>query len=94
MNSEHLSLYKYCSSCCSLIFSKFNLSVLVCFQGDPGARGPPGEPVSTNIKLNLTYFKKKAGQFWGMKHLRSSLHEGKGHLNVTVQYLLTLPHSP
>lgn len=90
MNSEHLSIYKYCSSCCSLIFSKFNFSILVWFQGDPGARGPPGEPVSTNIKLNLI----TAGQFWGIKHLRSSLHKRKGHLKVTVQYLLTLPHSP
>lgn len=35
--------YYYYSS-----LSDANSYCFVCFQGDPGARGPPGEPVSTH----------------------------------------------
>lgn len=47
-------MYKQCSPVCS------DVSALVWLQGDPGPRGSPGEPVSTNINLNITL----DGQFW------------------------------
>lgn len=53
--STYIVLYIYFLLYSNIFYVRLNISALVCFQGDPGAPGPAGEPVSYILALYLCF---------------------------------------